>query len=113
MVVGSPAWGGHLRRKLLPGKQSQEWRGDAEPDDIPELPDQADPKVAQRGAFPYVKPKEDHSVLASLRMCELDHCHWLQMPQLSQCPDPGLQPTWSQTPWTLADLGGKQAAPQG
>lgn len=45
MVMGSPEWGGHLRR-LPQGKQSQRWRGDAEPDDIPELPDQANPKVA-------------------------------------------------------------------
>lgn len=46
MVMGPSAWGRHLRRRLPQGK-SQRWRGGAEPDDIPELPDQAGPKVAQ------------------------------------------------------------------
>lgn len=66
MVMEPSAWGGHLRRRLPQGKQSQRWRGRAEPDDIPELPDQAHPRVAHPSlAFPHVKSKGDGSVLAS------------------------------------------------
>ena len=87
-VMGPPAWGGPLRRR---GKQSQRWRGDAGPDDIPELPDQADPPAP--GLFLTGRPQE---VILSLHPQECTS--WI-IAIGSRCPN------LVSTPWAVAPHG--------
>lgn len=66
MVMGPSKWGGHLRRRLPQGKQSQRWK------EVLSLMTSLSSQTRQTQswlthslAFSYIKPKGDGSVLAS------------------------------------------------